>query len=283
MAAQRRILDAVYGAHMQEQSLRNEQSASRHPIQLSTVGGTQDVLLKVENIQAQGSGSVVPADGTREVVLIQKAIDTMTTLLVTLQSAALGSSLSCDEFRPAKNELNSLLKTLTAALTKDDEKLTGDFIDAEATFYDRHIVPAQTKLMTEPQAQREQSFVALRNGFDSVHVVAQLINNLRAIRYSQVTTTPDTTVAVEVGGFIATAQSAKDANSAGANLPATLGLGANDIYLWNVARIASGGALREVMERAAAVLKIKTPTFYFHAQPWVVKVYTSSVGAKVVP
>ncbi len=123
--------------------------------------------------------------------------------------------------------------------------------------------------------------MALRNGFDSLHVIAQLINNLRAIRYSQGKPKPDTSVAVEVRGIIATAQSAKDANSAGAKLPSTPG--ANDIYLWNVARIDTGGVLSEVLASAAAALNIQTATFYFHAQPWVVKVYKSSVGAAEVP
>jgi hypothetical protein len=277
---------AIHGAALQmyvDQSprllmqRRAMQAAFGHdPVQLASGGGQQAVLLRVDKVAAKQGGALVPSDGSREINLINHAITTMASLTAALSKAPPTANDAWTEFQAQLPMLQKLDKTLKSALNAGDEKLTGDFIDAEADAYEKSIVPSQNKLFGKQALHQDGLYKSLRNSFDSLHVTAQLINNLRSIRYAS-TKNPETTVAIEVGGYLATAQKAQDAKQYVKNLPS----GSDDIYLWNVARFAQGGALMDVMQDAASKLKVQTATFYFHAQPWVVDVYKSSVKATV--
>ena len=283
MLAQRRALQAGVGEAFQRKSVgvpRRRADAlawAGKIVQRASPVGTQDVLLRVDNVAAKQAGKGIPDDGVKEKDLCKEAIDTMSRLLAWLGSPPQGSSESHRAFQPHANAVKGLWQTLTSALQQDDEDAVGDFIDDESSLYANSVIAVQDSLRQSSTISTDTLYKSLRNGFDALHVTAQLINNLRSIRYTAQDPQPDTTVAMEVGGFVATAQLGVDAGVP--NVP----VGSTDIYLWNIARFGKGtGQLMEVMQAAAALLKVQSASFYFHAQPWVVEVYTKALNAQIV-
>lgn len=249
-------------------------SKSMSIAQRSTPTGDQSLRMKIEGVKRSGKGADVSKDESKVVLLRGKAIDTMFNLINLLES---GGATQLPNFGAALISLKKLYLVLTQAAqeTKKAARRDGtiDFISREKDMYGDFILHAQQELFKDDPLAQKPYAKPLRNQFDLLHLQASLINDLLCEMEA-----PDGTFAVDLGGFIATAQLATKSGQVDELSPKP-----TDIYLWNIAKHDPNGTgdLMAVLGDLAELMGIDAPVVYFHAQPWVASYY-KKLNAKEV-